>query len=70
MAAAKYEILKRIFVALGPAAKRHYGMAMKLAEDDLANMENKHMDITMRRELTMHPETVAGNPDANVAWGW
>ena len=71
VAAAKYEILKKIFIKMGPAAKRHFGMAMKLAEDDLAAMELRHMDAGAKRDYTASEvSVVGGNPEANVSWGW
>ena len=71
VAAAKYEILKKIFIKMGPAAKRHFGMAMKLAEDELMNMELRHMDAGAKRDLTSSEiSVVGGNPGAGVNWGW
>lgn len=65
----KWEALKKVFVRLGPDAKRNFGQAMVLAEKDVAEAEGRFLDRTVRRDWSDEIDPRAGEQD-QVAWGW
>lgn len=62
--------LKKIFQKLGPAAKRVYGMAMVVAERDLAESEGRWLDNTAKRAYSSEEYPLGGADDYVMSWGW
>lgn len=64
------EALRKIFQKLGPAAKRIYGMAMALSENDLAEQEARWLDNSARRDMSDEDMAYGGDPLRGFDWGW
>lgn len=71
VAAAKWEMLKKVFQKMGPAAKRIFGQAMVLAERELAEQEQRHLPVDARRDYqSENIAAVAGAQESQVHWTW
>lgn len=71
VAEVKWEALKKIFIRLGPTAKKMYGQAMVLAERDVTELEAKFQTHTVARDW--HGDENLGqavDPTIPINWTW